>query len=414
VGVTQNSTLKTQHYLATTASSSVFSPNEPGRCSLLRWGGLVGGADAARRGGRGRADRRLPQDLARGRARLPRQVPVGGGPRVRAPRCADSSPSRSRSCRCSASTGNRGRLRRRRARAGRTPSPDVMCNRMIKFGAFVERPGPSFDLVASGHHARVDHSGERVAPAARGVDRRKDQTYFLSQLEQRQLARCLFPIGDSTKQEVRAEARRLELPNASRPDSQGICFLGRVPFDDFVRAPPRRRARARSATSTPAPCSASTAASGSSPSASATASISRADPGTWSARTGEGRPARRPPRAARASHPTGVRIPRPHWIADPLDTCRPRGQDPPRPERLEPCLTVSEGAHGSLVVTLRDATDPGIAPGQFAALYDGEECLGGGVIAWLSASATSVPVPGPGPAPGSGTGRCRRLLTSDC
>jgi tRNA (5-methylaminomethyl-2-thiouridylate)-methyltransferase len=118
-------------------------------------------------------------------------------------------------------------------RAGRTPSPDVICNRAIKFGAFVSALDSSFDLVASGHYARtVERDG--VAHLLRGVDPVKDQTYFLCQLNQAQVARCRFPIGHLRKAEVRRQAFRLDLPNRDRPDSQGICFLGRVPYDDFV------------------------------------------------------------------------------------------------------------------------------------------------------------------------------------
>jgi tRNA-specific 2-thiouridylase len=264
-------------------------------------------------------------------------------------------------------------------RVGRTPSPDVMCNRMIKFGAFVERSGPAFDLVASGHHARVDH-GSGLSRLLRAADRRKDQTYFLCQLEQRQLARCLFPIGDSTKDEVRAEARRLELPNASRPDSQGICFLGRVPFDDFVRHHLGERPGEIRDIDTGAALG--------------------EHRGLWFFTIGQrhgldlaGGPwyvvgkdrssdALLVVHRERLEHRTRREflLPRPHWIAEPptrgdLEVKIRHG------ERLEPC-TVSEGAHGSLSVALRDASDPGIAPGQFAALYEGEECLGGGVIAW--------------------------------
>ncbi|PWB67468.1 MAG: tRNA 2-thiouridine(34) synthase MnmA, partial [Holophagae bacterium] len=118
-------------------------------------------------------------------------------------------------------------------RAGRTPSPDVICNRAIKFGAVVDLLGDEFELVASGHHARVARR-DGLARLLRGVDPVKDQSYFLCRLSQQQLARSLFPIGGMTKAEVRAEARRAGLPNQDRPDSQGICFLGRVPYDDFI------------------------------------------------------------------------------------------------------------------------------------------------------------------------------------
>jgi tRNA-specific 2-thiouridylase len=118
--------------------------------------------------------------------------------------------------------------------AGHTPSPDVLCNRAIKFGAFVDRIGDRFDMIASGHHARVAVR-DGLARLLRGADPKKDQTYFLCQLRQDQLARCLFPIGHLSKAAVRAEARRAGLPNAERPDSQGICFLGKINYNDFIR-----------------------------------------------------------------------------------------------------------------------------------------------------------------------------------
>jgi tRNA (5-methylaminomethyl-2-thiouridylate)-methyltransferase len=126
--------------------------------------------------------------------------------------------------------------------AGRTPSPDVLCNQRIKFGAFLDlldercgAPGKGgFERIASGHYARLGEEDGEVT-LLRGVDPSKDQTYFLFQLEQRQLRRCLFPVGHLRKSEVRALAAELGLPNQARKDSQGICFLGKIPFDDFVR-----------------------------------------------------------------------------------------------------------------------------------------------------------------------------------
>jgi tRNA (5-methylaminomethyl-2-thiouridylate)-methyltransferase len=120
-------------------------------------------------------------------------------------------------------------------RAGRTPSPDVLCNRRIKLGAFLERIGGRFDEVASGHYARVvGRDGRRFLATA--ADPVKDQTYFLSQLTAEQLGRCRFPVGGLTKGEVRRIAAARGLSTASRPDSQGLCFLGEIPFDAFVRA----------------------------------------------------------------------------------------------------------------------------------------------------------------------------------
>lgn len=119
-------------------------------------------------------------------------------------------------------------------RAGRTPSPDIWCNQRIKFGEFFRVAGSGYDKVATGHYARVDMAGDhyqlRCAP-----DPVKDQTYFLSSLNQEQLARVIFPIGHLTKRDVRQLASNLELPTRDRKDSQGICFLGKISYRDFVR-----------------------------------------------------------------------------------------------------------------------------------------------------------------------------------
>jgi tRNA-specific 2-thiouridylase len=122
-------------------------------------------------------------------------------------------------------------------RRGHTPSPDLLCNEYVKFAAFldaIDANGEGCDAVCTGHYARVEGpAGARVL--RKGVDPVKDQTYFLSRLHQHQLERCLFPLGGMTKQQVRQLAGQMNLPNQSRPDSQGICFLGKLKFDDFVR-----------------------------------------------------------------------------------------------------------------------------------------------------------------------------------
>lgn len=125
-------------------------------------------------------------------------------------------------------------------RRGRTPSPDVLCNRTIKFDAALDAVrdllAPGEVRLASGHYARIARDLESATPhLLRGIDPVKDQTYFLHRLTRDQLAVLDFPLGGSTKAEVRAEATRLGLPNRDRPDSQGICFLGRIPFSAFVR-----------------------------------------------------------------------------------------------------------------------------------------------------------------------------------
>ncbi|KAK1267048.1 hypothetical protein QJS04_geneDACA016378 [Acorus gramineus] len=123
-------------------------------------------------------------------------------------------------------------------RVGRTPNPDVLCNTRIKFGAFMDAISKmEFDYVASGHYARVVHSSENqdnLSILELSKDMVKDQTYFLSHLSQFQLKRLLFPLGCMSKGEVRKLATQLDLPNQDRKDSQGICFLGKVKFSEFV------------------------------------------------------------------------------------------------------------------------------------------------------------------------------------
>lgn len=119
--------------------------------------------------------------------------------------------------------------------AGRTPNPDVVCNRAIKFGACWERAKKDgADFFATGHYAQRRAEGDQWA-LYRGVDTTKDQSYFLWTLTQDDLAHTLFPIGDMLKTRVRALARRARLPNAARKDSQGLCFLGQVDMHDFLK-----------------------------------------------------------------------------------------------------------------------------------------------------------------------------------
>ncbi len=117
---------------------------------------------------------------------------------------------------------------------GRTPNPDVMCNKMIKFGMFYNFGVASgADAVATGHYARVEER-EGAHILLKGVDPLKDQSYFLWTLTEEILAHTLFPVGGFHKKEVRALAKKFGLPNAARKDSQGICFLGKVSMRDFL------------------------------------------------------------------------------------------------------------------------------------------------------------------------------------
>ncbi|MBI3956644.1 MAG: tRNA 2-thiouridine(34) synthase MnmA [Candidatus Kerfeldbacteria bacterium] len=119
--------------------------------------------------------------------------------------------------------------------AGRTPNPDVVCNKEIKFRAFLDRMlADGADLIATGHYARVVERDGRFQ-LLKGIDPNKDQSYFLHTLTQEQLRRTLFPIGGMTKPEVRAKAKKLGLPNADKPDSQGICFVGPVNIVNLLK-----------------------------------------------------------------------------------------------------------------------------------------------------------------------------------
>ena len=119
-------------------------------------------------------------------------------------------------------------------RRGLTPHPDVMCNKLIKFGAFEERHGKDYDRIATGHYATTD-TVDGVQFLATAKDPLKDQTDFLSQLDSHQISKVMFPIGDMMKPEVREVARAAHLPSAERKDSQGICFLGKINYNDFLR-----------------------------------------------------------------------------------------------------------------------------------------------------------------------------------
>lgn len=119
-------------------------------------------------------------------------------------------------------------------RQGLTPNPDMMCNKMIKFGYFERRWGKEFDLTATGHYATtVVEDGDKWLATA--VDPVKDQTDFLAQITKEQLDHLIFPIGDMPKSEVRKIAIDTGMPNAYRKDSQGICFLGKINYNDFIR-----------------------------------------------------------------------------------------------------------------------------------------------------------------------------------
>lgn len=131
--------------------------------------------------------------------------------------------------------------------AGRTPNPDVMCNSEIKFGVFFDKVMATFapDYIATGHYARLHRESSKNKKQTsskkegtrllRGVDKNKDQSYFLYRVDQGRLAKTLFPVGEYEKPKVRELAHRFGLPNADKKDSQGICFIGNVDIKEFLR-----------------------------------------------------------------------------------------------------------------------------------------------------------------------------------
>jgi len=118
---------------------------------------------------------------------------------------------------------------------GRTPNPDVLCNERIKYGAFLEIIDKKFDKIASGHYAGIEEENDKFY-LRRNPDPIKDQTYFLSSLKQNQLARALYPLGEYTKSDIRRLAEKFNLPNQNRKDSQGLCFLGKIKFSEFIES----------------------------------------------------------------------------------------------------------------------------------------------------------------------------------
>ena len=120
-----------------------------------------------------------------------------------------------------------------KVRKGLTPNPDVMCNKLIKFGVFEQRVGHAYDKTATGHYATITERDVKVYLST-AKDPLKDQTDFLAQLDNLQVSKLMFPVGHLMKDEVRRIAAEASLPSAKRHDSQGICFLGKINYNDFI------------------------------------------------------------------------------------------------------------------------------------------------------------------------------------
>ncbi len=262
--------------------------------------------------------------------------------------------------------------------AGRTPNPDVMCNKEVKFGLFLDRAlALGADAVATGHYARVTEDGGTFRLRV-GIDVNKDQSYFLHRLDQRQLSKALFPIGHLPKPEVRALAREFGLPTAEKKDSQGICFIGKVDLTQFLETKiPSRQGPVVST------------------SGSVVGRHRGIAPFTVGQRHGLGigggapyfvveKDVRRNTLVVAheddpaALHSPGLVAEDAHWVS---------GREPAYPlackvriryrQPLQDAVVERDGA--KLRVTFA-SPQRAVSPGQFAVFHDGDECLGGAVI----------------------------------
>lgn len=262
-------------------------------------------------------------------------------------------------------------------RSGLTPNPDMLCNQLIKFGAFLRAFGNQFDKVATGHYAQVCEQ-RGICTLRQSPDPIKDQTYFLSQLSQEQLSRALFPIGHLTKPQVRALAAEFGLPNKDRKDSQGICFLGKIKFREFIRHHVGEKEGKLIELET--------------------GTTVGKHQGFWfytlGQRQGLGLSGGPWYVVSKIPEDNVVVVSRSYYAPEKdrhivhVSNCQWISEEPRKPWlgvklRHGPVVyqaQVSYGKPGELTLTL-PTNDQGIAPGQFAVLYDGQVCLGGGVIA---------------------------------
>lgn len=293
-------------------------------------------------------------------------------------------------------------------KAGRTPNPDVLCNQQVKFGAFYDyisdlsgrssaKPDSDYQYVATGHYAQVEHPGHSILKMA--PDPIKDQTYFLCQLSQQQLQRVLFPIGHLQKFEVRDLAQKFDLPNKDRKDSQGICFLGKFKFSDFLRAKLGDQPGDLVEFETGKVVGQH---SGFYYYTIGQRQGIRLSGGPWYVVDKD--PAKNIVYISKeyhnaAEHKAGMIVTTMNWITpsvfEKIETEMPKAdqiaqQDQMMGENKELLVKYRHGADmhqvhvehrdGAWVLTLAQESKQGIAAGQFAVLYDGDVCLGGGVI----------------------------------
>ncbi len=281
--------------------------------------------------------------------------------------------------------------------AGRTPNPDVLCNREIKFGVcldYMRRLGATW--IATGHYARVVHRSGASA-LLKAVDEAKDQSYFLHGIAQRALSRTLFPIGDLRKDEVRRRAHAAGLPVYDKPDSTGICFIGERPFADFL---------ARYLRVSPGPIETDTG------------EVLGEHRGLAFFTLGQRAGLRLGGRAGAAAAPWYVadkNLARnalivvqdqdhPLLLSSAFEVADLHWLEPPRPDANFECCVKTRYRQRDLACRLQIGVGEGlqvalaeparaVTPGQYAVFYSGERCLGGGVIARRFAAPNAPPAP---------------------
>ena len=286
--------------------------------------------------------------------------------------------------------------------AGRTPNPDVLCNAEIKFKAFLDHAfALGADRIATGHYARVRGVADAARPDGRrfellkGLDPLKDQSYFLHRLNQAQLAKTLFPVGELPKTEVRRLAEQIGLPNAKKKDSTGICFIGERPFREFLN---------RYLNHTPGPIVDDRGRRLGQHVGLSFYTLGQRQGlgigGVKDSKTARGGGEHAPWFVARKDMARNTLVVvqghahawlQQGWLT--ADQCSWVAGTPPPPCQLAaktryrqadaPCvLTMGDAAANAAAPMRLDFPDPqwAVTPGQSAVLYDGEICLGGGVI----------------------------------
>jgi tRNA-specific 2-thiouridylase len=271
--------------------------------------------------------------------------------------------------------------------AGRTPNPDVLCNSEIKFRAFLDHARTlSADFIATGHYARLRRAPDRVE-LLKARDSAKDQSYFLHQLTQAQLAPVFFPLGEIAKREVRAIAKREGIPTWAKKDSTGICFIGERPFRDFLaKYLPRK----------PGPIETEEGSVVGRHEGLAYYTLGqRQGLGVGGTRAGQDLPwfvtAKDPARNAlivvqghdhRSLYRTIVDAQEMHWIAGAPPAAEALGRLRAKTRyRMPDAMCRVELRSDECARAIFDAPQWAPTPGQYLVLYDGDVCLGGGVIA---------------------------------